>query len=116
MAWVVGLSSPREVAGWWGVTMEVGFAGRHGGWRRAGVSEVPDLGSFNRGVKLIGFGSGRWRWEGVALEVRRVMRVRRVRSYEEGRAEREHERSREEPHLRDPPEKGGHRIVYSRCP
>ena len=96
--------------------MEVEFAGRQGGRRRAGASEVPDLCSFKRGVKLIGFGSGRWRWEGVALEVRRVMRVRRVRSYEEGRAEREHERSREEPHLRDSPEKGGHRIVSSRCP
>ena len=45
------------------------------------------------------------------------MRVRRMRSCEEGRAEREHERSREEPHLRDLPEKGGHRIVFSdRCP
>ena len=53
---------------------------------------------------------------GVALGMRWVMRVRRVRSDEEGRAEREHERSREEPHLRDSPEKGGHRIVSSRCP
>ena len=33
--------------------------------------------------------------QGVALEMRRVLRVRRVRSCEEGRAEREHERLRE---------------------
>ena len=80
------------------------------------MSEVPDLGriSFKRGVN--GLADPRGRGEGgVALGMRWVMRVRRG-SYEEGRAEREHERSREEPHLRDLPEKGGHRIVYSRCP
>ena len=90
MAWAIGLSSPREVAGWWGVTMEVEFAGRQGGWRRAGVSEIPDLGRvrFKRGADGSG---GRRRWEGVALEMRRILRVRRVRSCEERRAEREHE-------------------------
>ena len=71
--------------------MKVEFARRRGGWGRA----VPDLCSFKRGVKPIRVGRGHWRREGVALEVRRVMRVRRVRSNEEGRAEREHEHSLE---------------------
>ena len=72
-----------------------------------------DLGklSFKRGVN--GLADPRGRGEGgVALGMRWVMRVRRVRSDEEGRVEREHERLREEPHLRDSPEKGGHRIGY----
>ena len=118
MARVVGLGSPREVAGWWGVTMEVEVARRRGGWGRAGVSEVevPDLGR----CKCNGFGDPRWRWKGgVSSEMRRLMRVRHVRSCEEG-AEREHERlaEREEPHcIKDSPIKG-HRIEVknSRCP
>ena len=70
----------------------------------AGVIEIPEREKFN------GFGDRRWRWEGgVALGMRRLMRVRRVCSDEEGRVERDHERprEREEPHLKDPK---GHRI------
>ena len=64
------------------------------------MSEIPDLGRVRFKGGANGSGSRR-RWEGVALEMRRILRVRRMRSCEEGRAEREHEHSLEceESHL-----------------